>query len=89
MPPIHTVPSRDFARDIGHAKRLAAQGPVFVTDRGKPAYALLTIEDYHRLAGTQAPARSLLDVMDSLPATPEVDFEPGRMDGSVRGADLD
>ena len=32
---IHTVASRDFARDVGHAKRLAADGPVFITDRGK------------------------------------------------------
>ncbi|MGE0315914.1 MAG: type II toxin-antitoxin system prevent-host-death family antitoxin [Lautropia sp.] len=55
---ITTVSSRDFARDHAAAKRAAADGPVFITDRGRPAYALLRIEDYRRLAGQ--PAQSLL-----------------------------
>jgi hypothetical protein len=28
-----------------------AKGPVFITDRGRPAHVVLTIEDYQRLAG--------------------------------------
>ena len=41
---ITTVSSRDFARDLATAKKAAGTGPVFVTDRGRPAYALLKIE---------------------------------------------
>ncbi|MCY7307107.1 MAG: type II toxin-antitoxin system prevent-host-death family antitoxin, partial [Rhodoferax sp.] len=33
------------------ATRAAADGPVFVTDRGRPAFALLKFDDYHRLSG--------------------------------------
>ena len=48
---MHTFSSREFTRDVSAAKRAAVDGPVFITDRGKPAYALLSIEQYHRLSG--------------------------------------
>ena len=44
--PVHTFSSRDFTRDVSAAKRAATDGPVFITDRGRPAYALLKIDDY-------------------------------------------
>ena len=62
---ITTISAREFARDLAQAKRATTAGPVFVTDRGKPTFALLKIEDYYKLAGEKP--RSLLDVMDSLP----------------------
>lgn len=74
---IHTVASRDFTRDVGRAKRLAAEGPVFITDRGTPAYALLKIEDYYALSGGQQ-EMSLLDLMDSLPRTDGIAYEAPR-----------
>jgi hypothetical protein len=83
---VHTVPSRDFARDVGRAKRLTADGPVFITDRGRPAFALLKIEDYHRLTHTQP--RSLLDAMDAIEGG-AFDFEPPRIDGAHKALDLD
>ena len=46
-----TFSSRDFTRDVSAAKRAAADGPVFVTDRGRPAFAMLKIEDYYQLSG--------------------------------------
>ena len=49
----HTYSSRTFNRDVGAAMRAADAGPVFITDRGLPAFALLKIEDYFRLAGQQ------------------------------------
>jgi hypothetical protein len=74
---IHTVASRDFARDVGQAKRLAAQGPVFITDRGKPAFALLKIEDYYELSGSKQEV-SLLDFMhgQDMPRTDGIEFDP-------------
>ena len=84
--PIHTIPSRDFSRDVGAAKRAAAEGPVFITDRGKPAYALLKIEDYYKLASKKP--KSLLELMDALPGG-DFDFEPPTLGGSVQAADLD
>jgi hypothetical protein len=32
-------------------QKATQQGPVFITDHGRPAYVLLTIEDYQRLTG--------------------------------------
>lgn len=83
---VSTFSSRDFTRDVGAAKRAAADGPVFITDRGRPAYALLKIEDYYRLAGTRP--RTLLEVMDAVPGG-DLDFEPPRVDGALPAAELD
>jgi len=83
---IHTVPSGDFARDVGRAKRLAAEGPVFITDRGRPAFALLKIEDYYALTSTRQ--RSLLDIMDAIPGG-EFEYEPPRIDGEFKTVEFD
>jgi hypothetical protein len=84
---ITTVSSREFARDLGHAKRATRAGPVFVTDRGRPTYALLKIEDYYKLAGDNP--KSLLDVMDALPGG-DFEFEPPALSGTgIKPASLD
>ena len=87
--PVHTYSSRDFTRDVGAAKRAASKGPVFITDRGRPAYALLKIEEYYRLAGKKE--ISLLKVMDAIPCGAEnaaFEFDPPRLAVKLRGADL-
>ncbi len=71
---VHTYSSRSFTRDVSAAKRAAAKGPVFITDRGRPAYALLKIEDYYQLAGREG--ASLLDVMDAIPGGTDITFNP-------------
>ncbi|MDB5972246.1 MAG: prevent-host-death protein [Hydrocarboniphaga sp.] len=48
---ITKLSSREFSQDTGKAKKAAAKGPVFITDRGKPAHVLLSVEDYQRLTG--------------------------------------
>lgn len=79
---ITTLSSREFNQDASRAKRAAEKGPVFITDRGRPAHVLLTIEDYQRLAGGGATIVDLL-VMDE-----EVELEiPPRRD-PARPADL-
>lgn len=71
---VQTVSSRDFTRDVSAAKRATHKGPVFITDRGRPAYALLSIEDYRRLSGHVG--HSLLDMMDSIACEPGIAFDP-------------
>ncbi len=46
---ITTLSSREFNQDTSRAKKAAMEGPVFITDRGKPAHVLLTIEEYLRI----------------------------------------
>jgi len=87
---VHTFSSRDFTRDVSAAKRAAAVGPVFITDRGRPAFALLKIEDYYHLEGQQA--LSLLDVMDAIPGGltdgAGIEFEAPRLQVQLRTAKL-
>ncbi|HWL68459.1 MAG TPA: type II toxin-antitoxin system Phd/YefM family antitoxin [Geminicoccus sp.] len=83
---ITTLSSRAFNQDVGKAKRAAKDGPVFITDRGKEAYVLLTIDEYRRIAGEE---RSILDVL-AQKSDLEFDFDPPRMDDEFfRPAELD
>jgi prevent-host-death family protein len=66
---IATMNSRAFARDAAAVKRAAQQGPVIITERGKPALAVLCIEEYYRLTG-QTGGPSLLQAMQGV-AAPE------------------
>ncbi|MBC7603022.1 MAG: prevent-host-death protein [Ramlibacter sp.] len=80
---------RECAHDLAGVKRAAQKGPVFITDRGRFTYVLMKIEDFRQLTNAGAPSRSLLDVMDSLPASADIEFEPARLEGVVKPAKLD
>ena len=81
---ITTFSSREFNHDIGRAKKAAKDGPVFITDRGELAHVLLSIETYRKLAGGQMTLREAL----VQPAVADFDFEPPRIEGLVRSADV-
>lgn len=83
---VTTFSSRDFTRDVSAAKRAAAEGPVFVTDRGRPAFALLKIEDYYQLAGQKD--RSLLELMDAIAGGDGIEFEAPKINIVFKTADL-
>ena len=57
---ISTLSSREFNQRASDAKRLADNGPVFITDRGRPCHVLLTIADYRRLTAQTSSIVSLL-----------------------------
>jgi prevent-host-death family protein len=67
--------SREFNQDVARAKRAAADGPVIITDRGRPAYVLMRHETYRRLTGGGPGIRALL----SDPESEAVEFEPPRL----------
>jgi len=81
---ITTLSSREFNQDTGRAKKAAAQGPVFITDRGKPAHVLLSIKEYQRLAGTH---RKIADAL-AMPGIADVEFDPPRVTIESRSADF-
>jgi prevent-host-death family protein len=84
--PISKISSREFNQDTARAKKAAKKGPVFITDRGKPAHVLLSIEDYLRLAGVA------VDIVErlGLPAGVEdVELEIPPMRDSAKPATLD
>ena len=82
---ITKLSSREFNQDVSRAKRAASEGPVVITDRGEPAYVLMSHEDYKRLAGGGGRLLELL----YYPGADEVDFGPQRLnDGAFRPIDL-
>ena len=81
---ITTLTSREFNQDTAGAKKAAAAGPVFITDRGRPAHVLLTIDRYQALTG---PTASIVDLL-AMPEAANIDFEAPRAGELYRSADL-
>jgi prevent-host-death family protein len=81
---ITTISSREFNQDASGAKRAASKGPVFITDRGRPAHVLLTIEAYQRLI---QPAAGIADLL-AMPDVADVPFEPPRLGRLMWPVDL-
>ena len=77
--PITTISSREFNQDTSRAKKAARKGPVFITDRGRPAHVLLTIEEYQRLSGKHVDIVEML----SMPGVEDIEFEPPRLPGDI------
>ena len=81
---ITTLSSREFNQDTSRAKKASSKGPVFITDRGKPAHVLLSIEEYQRLSGQR---RNIVNVL-SMPGLADIEFDPPKLQISVRTVDL-
>ena len=82
---ITTISSREFNQDVSRVKRAAANGPVFITDRGHPSHVLLTIEDYQRITDKK---ESIVDLL-AMPDAADIDFEPARINSPLyKPADL-
>lgn len=79
---ITTLSSREFNQDTSRAKKAADSGPVFITDRGRPAHVLLSIEEYRRLAGQRR------TIIDALALDDDVEFDPPRSTVSITPPDL-
>ncbi len=64
--PITTISSREFNQKTSEAKKAAEKGPVFLTDRGRTAHGLMTIESYEQM---NHGGKNILDML----AMPEAD----------------
>ena len=81
---ISTLSSREFNQDTSRAKKAAKNGTVFITDRGRPAHVLLTVEDYQRLTGASSSIVELL----AMPEGGDIDFAPPRISGLTKPVDF-
>ena len=79
-----TLTSREFNQHASEAKKAAEQGPVFITDRGRPAHVLLSIEEYNRLMGQD---RNIADLLQ-MPRGEDVELEIPCFRDQPRPADL-
>ncbi|UVK47018.1 type II toxin-antitoxin system Phd/YefM family antitoxin [Mesorhizobium sp. AR07] len=75
---ITIMSSREFNQDTALAKRAARNGPVIITDRGKPSHVLMSMEEYQRL---QKKPRSLADALADDRPEADFDWEPPRLEG--------
>ncbi len=73
---ITTLTSREFNQDTSRAKKAAATGPVFITDRGRPAHVLLAIEEYQRITNSSS---NIVDLL-AMPEKVDIEFEPPRVE---------
>ncbi|MGF1592940.1 MAG: type II toxin-antitoxin system Phd/YefM family antitoxin [Kiloniellaceae bacterium] len=82
---ITTLSSRELNQDVSRAKKAAKRGPVFITDRGRPAHVLLSYEEYQRLTGKH---RSVVEAL-SMPGLSDIEVEFPRKLELPRPADFD
>ncbi|ABM57790.1 type II toxin-antitoxin system Phd/YefM family antitoxin [Verminephrobacter eiseniae] len=71
---ITTLSSREFNQGASEAKRATDRGPVFITDRGKPAHVLLSFADYQQLTKQR---RNIADAL-AMPGSATIGFGPPR-----------
>ena len=81
-----TISSRELNQDVSRAKRAAKDGPVFITDRGKPAHVLLSIEEYERLKGPQS---NLVEALSMPMGIEDIEVEFPRSHDLPRPVDFD
>lgn len=81
---ITSISSREFNQSTSEAKRAANKGPVFITDRGRPAHVLMSIELYKRLTGNNKKIADLL----AMPDIVDIDFEAPRLRDLTKPVDL-
>ena len=81
---ITTLSSRELNHDVTRAKKAALDGPVFITDRGKPAHVLLSFEAYQQLIQQR---RSIADAL-AMPGAEDIEFDPPRVHIAILPAKL-
>ncbi|MGV1760921.1 type II toxin-antitoxin system Phd/YefM family antitoxin [Rhizobium sp. A22-96] len=81
---ITSLSSRELNHDVSSAKKAAQNGPVIITDRGKPSHVLMTYGEFERLTGKRP---NLVDAL-SMPGLSDIDFDAPRIEIAPRGVDL-
>jgi prevent-host-death family protein len=82
---ITTISSREFNQHASDAKKAANNGPVFITDRGRPAHVLLNIEEYRKLTGG---GKSLAEALAQQDEGADFDFEFPRIEIHLKPVDF-
>ena len=94
--PPTTLTALEFEQDPARATRAAAEGPVVVTDGGRPAHVLMSYEAYEALVPPEpAKGRTVFDVINEpgmqeiFAAAASVDFELPPRTEVIREIDFD
>ena len=82
--PVKVLSSREFNQDTSRAKKATQHGPGFITDLGKPAHVLMTIEDYQRLTRAKG---NIVDRL-AMPEPDDIKFDPPQAVFNLKPADF-
>lgn len=82
---ITTLSSREFNQATSEAKKAAANGPVIITDRGRPSHVLMTFQNYLNLTEQN---RNIINELAMQEDEADIDFEPTRSNINIRPADF-
>ncbi len=69
-------------QNFSKARQALESGPVVITERGEPAFVLMTYADFTGRQGARPPLLQRIDV----PGTEAIDFDPPRFDDPLRPA---
>jgi prevent-host-death family protein len=81
---ISTMSGREFNQAVSEAKKAANLGPVFITDRGRPAHVLMSMAHYQQLTGGQPKIGELL----SMPGVAELVLDMPKLSDVAQAADF-
>jgi len=82
--PITTMSSREFNQAVSEAKKAAIHGPVFITDRGRLAHVLMSMDQYQAITAGRSKIADLL----FMPGTQDIALDPPRLEDLPRPADF-
>ncbi|HWX01937.1 type II toxin-antitoxin system Phd/YefM family antitoxin [Collimonas sp.] len=81
---ITTLSSREFNQHASEAKKAANNGPVFITDRGRPAHVLLSFDEYQKITGG---TRKIADLL-AMPGMEDIELNIPPLRDPAQAADL-
>jgi prevent-host-death family protein len=84
----HTITSREFNQHVSRAKRAAKDGPVIITERGKPSYVLMRHEEFARTPVAPKRPQNALEALTH-PGIADIDVEFPRIDIELRAVEFD
>lgn len=81
---ITTLSTREFIEGADQAKQAANNGPVFITERGRPAHVLITFAEYQRLTKQR---RNIADAL-AMPGVADIKLAASRATIDIRPVDF-
>lgn len=81
---ITTLSSRQFNQDASKAKKAAQLGPVFITDRGRPAHVLLSFNEYKKIVRIPTKIADLL----AMPGAADIELVLAPLRDAAQPADF-
>ncbi len=86
---ITTLSSRQFSQDASMAKRAALDGPVYITDRGRPSHVLMTMAYFKKMGAQPAKKTDKIADLLAMPGIDELAFDIPIWQETARAAQLD